>query len=501
MRAISARLKITGAALAGLIYPFAFSPFDLFGLAPVALGVLFFVWRSSSPKQSAWCGFAFGMASFAVGVSWIYVSLNTFGNMPPVLAGIAVAVFGAIMALYPALVGWAQAKLSGSITTWRWVLFMPPLWILGEWLRGILLSGFPWLYLGYSQVDTPLSLLLPFTGTLGVGLWVTLATGLVLALFFSRSIPRVFSAIALLVLFGLIVIAKMPHSVMPDGDPVQVAVIQNNISLKDKWNPEQSSMIANRFLQQSLALDEVDLIVWPEAALPFYWDEIDPVFFNQLKQHDADYLIGLLERERVERGSPYYNVGLGVGAENAVYRKHQLVPFGEYLPFAPLLSWLLEYLQIPMSDFSSGPLNQQPMDLAGTQIGVSICYEDAFTAVINASALHSSALVNLSEDAWFGDSLAPHQRLQMARARALETGRPMIRASNSGLSAIISHDGSVDKVAPQFKAVILRGRVQPMSGTTPFVRLGNYPVIFMCLFLLAIGILRHRFWGQAKPEC
>ncbi len=480
--------KMLVAVGAGAVYPLAFAPFGFFLLAPTALAALFLVWERCSFKEAVIAGWLFGLSSFAIGISWVYVSLSTFGNMPPLLAGICVAVFGAIMALYPALVGGLQAWLARKAPSIRLLVLMPVLWTLGEWLRGVLLSGFPWLYLGYSQVNTALDGLFPLLGVLGVTLWWTLVVGALLVLVLDRSVSRWVPVVSLIFLIGFAALARTPQFVTSEGSPVNVAIIQNNISLKDKWNASLANPIAERFKRQSLALADVDLVVWPEVALPFYRDQLTDQYLAPLKAHPADFVIGLLEREQPRAGSPYYNVALGLGANELSYRKHQLVPFGEYLPLAFALRWLLEYLHIPMSDFSAGPLAQPTMPLAGTRVGASICYEDAFSNVIRAAARQSNLLVNLSEDAWFGDSLAPHQRLQMARARVLETGRPMIRASNSGLSSIIRYDGTVTAQAGQFEQAILRGAVQPTSGTTLFVRVGNSLVLGICLLSLGVAL-------------
>jgi apolipoprotein N-acyltransferase len=300
------------------------------------------------------------------------------------------------------------------------------------------------------------------------------------------------------VLAGLAVfaaLARIPVFVQPSGEPIDVALVQHNVSLRDKWQSHKANAIARDYLADSEALSDVDLIVWPEAALPVYLDEVDSGFVARLQDHEADFLFGLLVRDSPAPGAAYYNAALGVGAEAALYKKHQLVPFGEYLPMSWLLAWILEYLSIPMSDFSPGPLPELPMQLAGQRISVSICYEDAFTGVVNASLPQAQILANISEDAWFGDSLAPHQRLQMARARALETGRPMIRSSNNGFSALIDPKGEVLELAPQFVRTVVQGSVQPMMGTTPFVRYGNLPVLGFCVLLLAVG-----FWQRAEAS-
>jgi len=493
MRFSGSAMRLAAVALSGLAYPLAFAPFNLFWLAPLTLAVLYGCWLGASTRQAALQGFVFGLATALTGVSWIYVSLNQFGNMPAPLAGAAVMVFAALMALYPTLAGGLQARIGPKSPALRAMLVMPPLWVLGEWLRGNFLSGFPWLYLGYSQVDTPLAVLLPIAGTLGVSLWVALGVGTLVAFVYQSGRSRILPGAVLLGLLVLAALAQMPGFVQPAGEPINVALVQHNVSLSDKWQSHKANAIARDYLADSEPISDVDLIVWPEGALPAYVDEIDPGFMARLRNHEADFLLGTLAREALAPEAAYYNVALGVGEESVLYRKHQLVPFGEYLPMSWLLAWILDYLSIPMSDFSPGPLPQPPMPLAGHPIGVSICYEDAFTHVINAALPQAQILANLSEDAWFGDSLAPHQRLQMARVRAIETGRPMIRSSNNGLSALIDAKGRVEVVAPQFVRTVVRGSVQPMSGTTPFVRWGNLPVAGLCVLLLGVG-----FWQRTR---
>ena len=486
-------MRIAAAALSGLAYPLAFAPFDLFWLAPVTVAVLFVVWAKAPARQAALQGFVFGLGMALCGVSWIYVSLSEFGGMPAPLAGGAVLLFAALMALYPMAVGFLQARLGPRSPAVRAVLVMPVLWVLGEWLRGNLMSGFPWLYLGYSQVDTPLAALLPIIGTLGLSLWLALAFGALVAIVHGVGRARVLPVGVLLALCVFAALARLPIFVTPAGESLNVALVQHNVSLSDKWQSHNASNIASAYLHESEALSGADLIVWPEAALPAYLDEIAPTFLARLEDHEGDFLLGALARDSLEPNAPYYNVAVGIGEGTALYRKHQLVPFGEYLPLAALLRWLLDYLNIPMSDFSAGPLTQPPMQLGGYAVGVSICYEDAFTHVINEAVPQVELLANLSEDAWFGDSLAPHQRLQMARARAIETGRPMIRSSNNGLSALIDADGRVHEIAPQFVRTVVRGDVQPMTGITPFVRYGNLPVTVLAALLLAVG-----FWRRIR---
>ena len=282
------------------------------------------------------------------------------------------------------------------------------------------------------------------------------------------------------------------------GQPNRVTVIQNNVPLNEKWSPNAVESIVEEYLVASRDSPASDLLIWPEAALPLYLDEIRDDDLMQLRRFSADVLLGVLERRQIKDKIVQYNSALGLGDRDMLYRKQQLVPFGEYLPFLGLFGWVLNYLQIPMSDFTAWPDIQLPMPLAGQKVAVSICYEDAFPAVIRRSLPAATLLVNLSEDAWFGDSFAPRQRLQIAQTRALEVSRPLIRANNNGLSALIDHRGRVVTLAPMFRADILRGELQPMRGATPFVRFGNIPLIALLGLLLAGCLVIHHWMTSQK---
>ena len=306
-------MRIAAAALSGLACPLAFAPFDLFWLAPLTLAVLYGCWWRASARQAALQGFVFGLAMALSGVSWIYVSLNQFGNMPAPLAAAAVMVFAALMALYPTLVGGLQARIGPKSPAVRAMLVMPALWVLGEWLRGNLLSGFPWLYLGYSQVDTPLAALLPIAGVLGVSLWVGLGAGALVAVVFLAGRSRLLPGAVLLGLLGSVALIQAPAFVQPAGEPINVALVQHNVSLSDKWQSHKTDAIARDYLADSEPVTGADLIVWPEAALSAYLDEIDPGFIARLRNHEADFLLGILAREALAPDAAYYNVALGVG--------------------------------------------------------------------------------------------------------------------------------------------------------------------------------------------
>ncbi len=485
------------ALAAGALLPLGFAPFALFPLPILALALLFVLWREASPARAAWRGFLFGFGMFGVGVSWVYVSLHTFGNMPVPLAAFTVALLCAGLALYPALLGWLQARAVRARGAAALVLVLPALWTLAEWLRGWLLTGFPWLNLGYSQVDTPLAGFAPWLGVYGVSLATAVSAGLLAAAWQSRRWARPLAALAGVWLLGAL--AGLPHWVAPAGEPVRVALVQGNVALARKWNPRERDAILAHYYARTEQAQGARVIVWPEAAIPTYLERVDPAYLGQLRAllraRDTELLAGVIESERVGNRIAVYNSVVRIGAEHGVYRKRHLVPFGEFLPLPWLFQWLIDNFQIPMSDFARGADEQPLLRVAGYPVGVSVCYEDAFGEEVIEALPAARLLINVSEDAWFGDSLAPHQRLQMARLRAREAGRPMLRAANTGPSALIDHRGTVVARSRQFAIETLMAEVVPMQGATPYVRAGNAAIVVLALALAALGAWRARRAG------
>ncbi len=490
---LSERGADVAALVAGLLLALAFSPFDLFPFAVIAPTALFYLWQEGFAARAAWRGFLFGCGMFGIGVSWVYVSMHNFGNMPAPLAAFATALLVAGLALYPALLGYLQARLFKREGMLHAVLVLPALWVLFEWWRGWFLSGFPWLNLGYSQVDTPLAGYAPLAGVYGVSLAVALSAGFIVACFRDRRRAVVWMALFVVVWVGGLILERIEWA-EPEGATLHAALVQGNVPLREKWDPTQRAAILERYRQLSLAAAPSELIVWPEAAIPTTINQLDPDYLSGLREfarsHKTDFLIGVIERDANRRD--YYNSVIALGASEGVYRKQHLVPFGEYVPLKPFFYWLMSNLQIPMSDLSPAPAPQSPLMAAGRTIAVSVCYEDAFGEELIRELPQASLLVNVSEDAWFGESLAPHQRLQMARLRALETARPMLRAANTGPSAAIDHRGQMIARSPQFRTTLLRTEIQPMRGTTPYVRDGNLPVVLFAGFLLTAGWISSR---------
>jgi len=483
------------AFIAGGVLPLAFSPVSIYPLAILSVALLFVLWQNVSAARAAWRGFLFGLGQFGVGVSWLYIALHTYGQMPTVLAASALLLFFSFLASYSALVGWLQGRLFPVTGPWAQIVAIPALWTLGEWVRGWFLTGFPWLAVGYSQIDGPLAGLAPWLGVYGVSLAVVISAGIIAQGW--REQRRVVSLYvpALVVLWLVAWAAGRVPWVQPAGASLRVALVQGNVPLERKWMPAYQNRILERYTALTFEQRRVGLVMWPEAAVPIYRDELEHSFLAQLtRAADArhmEILLGIVERERVGGVTHYYNSVMNVGRNPGIYRKHHLVPFGEYLPFARQLSWFLDYLQIPMSDMSAGPARQTPLTVDGQAVGMSICYEDVFSEEVMRALPQATLLANVTEDAWYGDSLAPHQHLEMARMRALEADREMVLATNTGITAIVDNHGRVVARAPQFHVWVLTGTVTPLKGVTPYVRYGNQVLLWL-VAVVVVGPLAVR---------
>lgn len=483
--------KRIAAFLLGALCVAGFAPFHLFFLPILAIAGLIHLW---SEKDAAWLGFFFGMGLFLFGVSWVYVSLHDFGGMSLPVAVLATFLFCAFLSLYPALAGFLQARIETSPAL-KSALIVPALFSLGEWMRGWIFTGFPWLSLGYSQTGaSPLGGFAPILGVYGVSLLVMVCGGLVFLLSKPpyRKIASVFLVAISATGYGL----KQVNWTHPEGNPVTVSLLQGNIPQNRKWDDETLGDTMDIYMKLALS-SRSRLIILPETAIPMFSDEVPKEYLEMLRNHGrqngGDVLIGLPERVP-NHEQTYYNSVFSFGASpGGVYRKSHLVPFGEYLPVKPLFGWLLDLMHIPMSDFSGGSIDQKPLDAAGEKLAVDICYEDVFGEEVIRQLPLATLLVNVSDDAWFGDSIAPRQHLQIAQMRAMETGRTMLRSTNTGVTAVIDEHGRLVSALPEFREGSLDATVQGYSGATPYVFWGNYAFI-----LLAGGMLLLAIWRRNK---
>lgn len=479
------------AFIAGLLAVPGYSPVSLPPLAIISLAILFSIWlRTRDARASAMLGFSFGLGLFVAGTGWVYIALHDYGGMPPFLAMLATLLFSAFLSLYPALAGYAQGRVNTS--EWqRIVLVMPAMWVLLEWLRGLVFTGFPWLAIGYSQAaSSPLVGYAPLLGVYGVSLAAAACAGL-LALLWLRMGRIGVTLIALVALwFGGEALRSIEWT-QPHGEPLKVSLLQGNIPQEMKFREEKlvsTLETYRRMVQQS----DARLIVLPETAVPLLRQEMPENYTAILREHarknGGDLLIGAFERGEGQ----YYNSVFTLGtSESQSYRKNHLVPFGEFIPLRPALGWLINgVLNIPMSDLGRGGANQALLKAAGQRIAVNICYEDVFGEEIIRALPEATILVNVSNDAWYGDSHAAMQHNQIAQMRALETGRMMLRSTNTGVTSIIGRDGHIQQMLPQHQEGVLTGMAQGYTGSTPYVRWGNAAVLLLIAAMLAYAWVR-----------
>lgn len=483
------------AAFGGLLLPLAFAPFGCGVLAVVSLMLLFGSWLDADAGSAFRRGYWFGLGLYGIGISWIFVSLHDFGGAGAVSSALLTALLVAFLSLYPAAAGWlARRAFPNSSATVQSVCLFPAIWVAMEWVRGWFLTGFPWLLVGYTQSDTTLRGLAPVLGTFGVSLVVALLAGLLLAALRGRGWLRRGALFGILALLALASGLDAMTWVRPAGEPFTAAVLQGNVAQDQKWEPEIQQTTMQMYVDLTRQHYGARLIVWPETAVPAFYQQIEaavvPALEADARRHATDLMIGVPYFDRSSES--YFNAVAVLGERRAFYFKRHLVPFGEYLPLRPLLGFMLDLLRIPLSDFSSGVERQPAIRAAGYPVAITICYEDIFGQEALAGLPEAAYLVNVTNDAWFGNSIAPHQHWQMARMRAMEAGRFMVRATNTGISGIIAADGAPVSVVPMFRRTSAVGRVTPLSGATPYVRLGDWPVLLLVFAVLAAAAIHPR---------
>jgi apolipoprotein N-acyltransferase len=496
-RAVSLAL----AAAAGALSVLAFAPFGVSGLIFVTLAVLLWRWQhAASARDAALDGFAFGAGLFGAGSSWLTVALVNFGGMATWLAAIAIAMLTAYLALWPALAGYVAARFTPPGSAAR--LFVAAgAFAATEWTRSYLFTGFPWLALGYTQVpDGVLRGLAPIGGVYLVTLAIVLGAGF-LAQFADAHAERLHrrvawsigGALALAVASG--VLARVDWTT-PAGDPLAISLVQGNVVQELKFDPSFRKATFDRYLSL-VRQSRGRLVVLPESAFPVFSDEVpDEVLLTLIRTasaRDGDVLLGLFTALPPAPGGDeprYFNTVVALGTSPLqFYRKNHLVPFGETIPLKPLIGWFVRsVLAIPLADQARGGATQPPLEVADHRVAVDICYEDAFGRELIHAARDAEYLVNVTNDAWYGRSIAALQHNQIAAMRALEFGRPMLRATNTGITSAIGPDGRELARLPWFETGILEADIAGRTGLTPYMRVGDALALALCAILVVAPI-------------
>jgi len=474
--------------LAGALIPLSLAPFDLWHLSLVGMLLFALLLQGRGGRSAWWRSYLFGLGLYGVGVSWIYVSIHNYGNASAPLAALMTGLFVLFMALVFSLPFWVYGRWF-SQRRWALLLAFPALWLLGEWLRGWLLTGFPWLYLGYAHLDTWLLGWAPLLGVMGISLIVALSAALAAHWLTQPQRGRVtlVATVTILLLWPMGQILKQFEWTRPDGESLRVGMIQPNIPQELKWDPEFFLPTLDRLRGLSDELWDNDWLIWPEAAVPRVYHRVLP-FLNEINERaydtDTALITGIIYDDSEDRN--YYNSIVGMGNAQGMYHKRRLVPFGEYVPLESQLRGLIDFFDMPTSIISRGPANQAGLQVGDTDLAAAICYEIVYPDLVARSARNSQVLLTISNDGWFADSIGPLQHMQKARMRSVETGRYMIRSTNNGISAIVNPQGQIIARAEQFAQTTLEGEVQPRSGVTPFMRWGSHPLAVLSVLVLVM---------------
>ena len=477
-------LPFAGASLA-----LAFAPFGLWPLAILTLALLFIAWHGARPRRAAWFGFLFTAGTFLAGTYWLYHSIHVIGQAPLWLAMFLMLGLVAIMGAYTALLGYVTARWRSRSRSLHWLVVLPAGWVLTEWLRGWFLSGFPWLALGYSQIDAPLAGFAPLAGVYGLSLLVALSAGAIAMAVVLSGTRRWLVAVAVLVpiyAVGALLVGR--EWTRPTGSPISVAIVQGAVPQELKWNDAFRDSTLELYRSLTLPYLGRDLIVWPEAALPALAHELNDYLahlWSEAHASGTDLVTGLLRYDF--KTASYYNGLLALSDGMHWYYKRRLVPFGEFFPVPQFVRDWMKLMSLPYTDFVPGESGQPALPAGGVQLAATICYEDAYGAEQLEVLERATVLVNVTNDAWFGDSTAKYQHLEISRMRALEAGRPLLRAANDGISAILGPAGQIEDRLVEARPGVIAGVVQPRVGLTPYARTGNLPVVLVCLVGFAAG--------------
>jgi len=487
------------ALAAGALTTLSLAPFDIWPLALLSVGLLYLGLREPAAKQAAGRGWCYGFGLFASGVSWVYVSIHDFGSAPPLLAGALTLGFVAGLALFFALLGWVWVRwLRQTNAPLPDALAFAALWLALDALRGWVLTGFPWLYVGYSQLEGPLAGLAPLGGVWLLSFVIALSAALLIQL------PRLLTQKASLAV-ALVVLVTLWGGALGLGQhawtnaraaPISVAAMQGNVAQSLKWDPQKLEMQLLLYRDMTFRSRPADLIVWPETAVPILKDHAEG-YLGMMSRFAEDRQSALITGVPVRQPNAdgelrYYNGLTSTGDAQGTYLKQKLVPFGEYVPLQDVLRGLIAFFDLPMSDFARGEPGQPLLQAKGYQIAPFICYEVVYPEFAASLAAQSDILLTVSNDAWFGRSIGPLQHLQMAQMRALEAGRWMIRATNNGVTVLIDPYGRITERIPAFEQAVLYGEVTPMQGLTPYLQWRSWPLIVLCAVLLGWAVFRRR---------
>ena len=478
------------ALVAGAILPLAFSPFDITFIAFISPAILLAIWHRSTAKQSFFYGLLFGLGFFGTGVSWVYISIHTYGHASAMVSVILTGLFILYLSLFPAINGYVLTKLfPHNAISKHWLAF-PALWVLFEIARGWFFTGFPWLVLGYTQTHQSLGSIATISSVYGVSFIIAFISASIVLIFqHRRMLGKIITAFLVLFLWLSADSLEEKSWHQTDDKPLQVSLVQGNIEQARKWQISEFKDILATHENLSKQHWNSQLIVWPEAAITQLTNRIPQITakLNKLAVSNGTHIIS---GAPTQQGNDYYNAVVSFGKDKNVYYKRHLVPFGEYTPLSWLFDPIISALNIPMSDFTAGNSTQPAFIINENIIAPFICYEIAFPTLVRDQLPKAKLLLTVTDDSWFGDSIAADQHLQMAAMRSLESGRYQLFASNTGITAIIDPHGNIQASLAKDTRSVLTGKVQWLDGVTPWVYWGSKPFFLLLGIFLLFAIYR-----------
>ncbi|MFT7687305.1 MAG: apolipoprotein N-acyltransferase [Candidatus Azotimanducaceae bacterium] len=480
--------------LAGSLFPLALAPTNIWGFGLLSIFLLLRLIQTDNAKSSALRCYLYALGMYGWGLYWIYFSVHVYGHAPPFLAVGLVALLVCVISL-PMLVQGYLYHYFFRFNLFASILGFAILWTIREWLFTWVLTGFPWLFMGYGHLESPLGGYAPYFGVLGIGFLGVLSAGFLYILLCEISVnTKTAAAVILVAVWATGSWLTSLVLVEPEGKPISVSIIQGNIDQNKKWRRDMVSPIIQKYLSLSESEWGRDFIIWPEAAITVYKENAQQ-FLGDLdqkaKKENSAVLLGLPDRN--EQGD-VFNAAIIIGQGEGTYYKRLLVPFGEYVPFENQLRGLIKAFDLPMSRNMTGPQEQALLQVGDLKVALSICYEIIYPELVRKNREVADVLVTISNDTWFGASIGPLQHMQIAQMRALENGRYLLRGTNSGVTAIVDPRGKIVAKLPQFQAGVLRGEISRMKGTTPYTQFGDMLILSLIFgFSLCLMIWRFRY--------
>ncbi|KTD16121.1 apolipoprotein N-acyltransferase [Legionella jordanis] len=486
--------QLLRAFLFGLLLPLGFAPFHFPGLTILGIALFYAQLTHDQNHHPFLNGLFFGLGYFGLGISWIYISIHEYGHLNNFISAAITLFFLLYLSLYPALMAALFKRLSLPRPIYSCFLFSA-LWILFEFFRSGFLSGFPWLLIGFGQFDSPLKYFLPIGGVFGVGFLCCFSATILGSCHRFKGSGR-YVALGIFVLL-LILPSFLKHKkwTSEKKESLSVGVIQANLSMRDKWDESLFWHLLGLYKNETEKLLGTELIVMPESAIPLppsYVEDFLEELHEKAKQAGSAVVLGIPKPTPLDENQ-YFNALVSLGAAKGFYLKQHLVPFGEYIPKA--VQKITAWLAIPDTNLMAGKNNQRLVKIHKHPIATLICYELAYGEILRQQLPQAEWIISISDDGWFGHSLAMYQHLQMAQVRSLESGRYQVVANNDGLSSVINSQGEIIASLPAFSAGVLKATLSPSTGLTPWAYMGDKPIAVFCLIIILLSVpFRYSLW-------